>query len=261
MSSIHTEELHSLSSIQVQQLSVSYHGKQVFKPSSVTLEQGKLIGIIGPNGAGKSTFLKGIMGLIPIDSGEIRIFNQAVKKVRKRIAYVPQRSDIDWDFPVLVKDVVMMGRYPLMGWFRREKEKDRQIVSAALEKVGLTSLAKRQIGQLSGGQQQRVFLARALAQEADLFLLDEPFVGVDVATEQIILAQLRQLISEGKTIVVVHHDLSKATHYFDRLLLINQEIIGYGPSEEMFQPEWLDRTYGNQLTMIHKENQVMVINQ
>jgi len=248
-------------SIKVDDLAVSYHGKQVFKPSSVRLEQGQLIGVIGPNGAGKSTFLKGVMGLIPIDSGEISILNQKVKQVRKKIAYVPQRSDIDWDFPVLVRDVVMMGRYPLMGWFRRAKEKDHQIVEDCLEKVGLSHLHDRQIGQLSGGQQQRVFLARALAQEADLFLLDEPFVGVDVATEKIIIGLLRELKEEGKTIVVIHHDLSKATEYFDQLLLINQEIVAYGPAEETFKPELLNQTYGNQLTMIQNENRVLVINQ
>ncbi|WP_202080326.1 metal ABC transporter ATP-binding protein [Caldalkalibacillus salinus] len=245
--------------IEVDNLSVSYDRETVFFPSSVSLQKGHVIGILGPNGAGKSTFLKSIMGLIPKDQGKITFFNQKISKFRKKVAYVPQRTDIDWHFPVLVRDVIMMGRYPLQKWYQRNRQEDHDIVQRCLEKVHLTSFADRQIGQLSGGQQQRVFLARALAQEAELFLLDEPFVGVDATTEDIMVEQLKALKAEGKTILVVHHDLSKANQYFDQLLLINQKVIGYGPVDKMFQPEWLQKTYGGQLTMLSQHDQVTVI--
>lgn len=247
--------------IEAKNLCVAYQGKIALHPSTVSLNSGKLIGVIGPNGAGKSTFLKGVMGLVPLLSGTVDVLGQPVHKVQKKVAYVPQRSDIDWDFPVLVHEVIMMGRYPLLGWFKRPKEQDQQIVRECLEKVQLTDFANRQIGQLSGGQQQRVFLARALAQKADLLLLDEPFVGVDVATEQIMIEQLRELRNEGKTIIVVHHDLSKANQYFDEILLINKGIVGYGPVNDMFQPHILNEAYGGKLAIIHQGEKVTVMSQ
>ncbi|GAA0369258.1 metal ABC transporter ATP-binding protein [Bacillus horti] len=247
--------------VEATNLSVAYQGKVALHPSTVALNSGKLIGIIGPNGAGKSTFLKGVMGLVPLLSGDVKIWDQPVSKIQKKVAYVPQRSDIDWDFPVLVQDVIMMGRYPLLGWFKRPKAYDYQVVQDCLEKVQLTDFSKRQIGQLSGGQQQRVFLARALAQEANLLLLDEPFVGVDIATEHIMIEQLRELRNQGKTIIVVHHDLSKANQYFDEILLINKGIVGYGPVQQIFKPDILNEAYGGKLAVIQQENKVTVMSQ
>ncbi|MFD2117224.1 metal ABC transporter ATP-binding protein [Paenibacillus yanchengensis] len=230
-------------SIKVSQLSVAYDGKQVVSDVSFTIRTGQLVGILGPNGAGKSTLMKAMLGLVPREHGEIRLGTEPLKSIQKKIAYVPQRSSIDWDFPIVVQDTVLLGTFPKLSLFRRPTKQDRKWALQCLEQVGMKEFRNNQIGELSGGQQQRVFLARALAQEADVFFLDEPFVGIDVTSEQIIIRILKQLRDEGKTVFVVHHDLSKVTHYFDHLILINKELISAGTVTEVFRPEQLQRAY------------------
>lgn len=229
--------------VEVNNVSVSYFGNQVVKDISFSFDTGKLIGVVGPNGAGKSTLMKAVLGLIPRDSGTVTFSGLPIKNVRKDIAYVPQRSNIDWDFPILVRDTVLLGTYPNLGLFKRPGKKDKELATQCLEKVGLVDFADRQIAELSGGQQQRVFLARALAQEADFFFLDEPFVGIDVASEKVIINILKGLRDEGKTIFVVHHDLSKVATYFDDLILINKELYGAGSVDKVFQPENMEKCY------------------
>lgn len=229
--------------VQVSGVSVSYYGNQVVRDISFSFDTGKLIGIVGPNGAGKSTLMKAVLGLIPRDGGTVTFSGQPIKNIRKNIAYVPQRSNIDWDFPILVRDTVLLGTYPNLGLFKRPSKKDKELAARCLEKVGLADFADRQIAELSGGQQQRVFLARALAQEADFFFLDEPFVGIDVASEQVIIKILKDLRDEGKTIFVVHHDLSKVETYFDDLILINKELYGAGSVDKVFQQENMEKCY------------------
>lgn len=229
--------------ISVKNLSVSYFGNEVVQNISFSFETGKLIGIIGPNGAGKSTLMKAMLGLIHHDYGKVEICGQSVKHVRKNIAYVPQRSNIDWDFPILVRDTVLLGTYPKLGIFRRPKKIDKEWAYHCLEKVGMQDFSKKQIAELSGGQQQRVFLARALAQKADFFFLDEPFVGIDVSSEETIIHILKGLRDEGKTVFVIHHDLSKVESYFDDLILINKELYGAGPVQNVFQTENMKRCF------------------
>jgi manganese/zinc/iron transport system ATP- binding protein len=240
-----------------QHLSVSYAQKPVLWDINLELPQGKVIGIVGPNGAGKSTLLKSMMGLIPIDSGSVKIFGKSLQEVRKQVSYVPQRTSVDWDYPASVFDVVLMGRYAHLGLFKRPRQADREIALYALKQVEMEHLAQRQIGQLSGGQQQRVFIARALAQEADLYFMDEPFVGVDMATEKSIITLLRQLAAQGKSIIMVHHDLQTAPQYFDWMVLLNMRLVGAGPVQEMFQPELLQATYGGKLTMLSQVGNLM----
>ncbi|SDC18260.1 iron/zinc/copper transport system ATP-binding protein [Pelagirhabdus alkalitolerans] len=245
--------------IEVDHLSVSYYGKTVLDDVSFEAETAQLIGIIGPNGAGKSTMIKAIMGMIPTNQGNVRVLGNRVDQVRKQIAYVPQRSMIDFDFPVLVEDVVVMGRYPHLKWWQRPSKKDREKASDSLRAVGMEDYGKRQIGELSGGQQQRVFLARALAQESDVLFLDEPFAGIDVTSEEIIIHLLRQLKAEGKTIFVVHHDLSKVETYFDTLMMLNRTLIGYGKTNEVFTPDRVSETYdGNVARLSGNQNQVVI---
>jgi manganese/zinc/iron transport system ATP- binding protein len=243
--------------LSIHNLSVSYAQKPVLWDINLQLPLGKVIGIIGPNGAGKSTLIKSMMELIPIDSGSIEIFGKPLKDVRKRVSYVPQRTSVDWDFPASVFDVVLMGRYAHLGLFKRPRQIDKDIAMRALEQVEMQHLAQRQIGQLSGGQQQRIFIARALAQGADLYFMDEPFVGVDIATEKSIIALLRQLASQGKSIIVVHHDLQTAPQYFDWVVLLNMRLIGVGPVQDMLQPELLQATYGGRLTMLSQVGNLM----
>ena len=231
-------------------LTVSYDRKPVLFGVDAAIPQQSLTGIIGPNGAGKSTLIKAVMGLLPVQGGWTQVFGGPLDKCRQRVAYVPQRSSVDWDFPVNVMDVVLMGRYGRLGLLRRPKAKDRAIAAEALEKVQMSDYAARQISQLSGGQQQRVFLARALAQEADLYLMDEPFTGVDAATESAIVTLLQDIKARGGTIVAVHHDLATAPNYFDRLLLLNMRLIAAGTTEEVFTPELLQKTYGGRLTVL-----------
>lgn len=235
-----------VSAITVNHLNVSYHGNDAIQNVSFSVSPGKLVGIIGPNGAGKSTLLKALLELIPRDTGEILMEGKDISEVRKRIAYVPQRSNIDWDFPITVIDTVLLGTYPNLGIFKRPKKKEKALANNCLEKVGMGEFANRQIGELSGGQQQRVFMARALAQQADIFFLDEPFVGIDVSSEKTIVTILKELRDSGKTVLVVHHDLSKANDYFDELILLNKELIGVGEVEKVFRSEILAKAYNTQ---------------
>ncbi len=244
--------MHSTPVIDIQNLTVSYHRKPAIRSINLRLQEKGIIGIIGPNGAGKSTLLKAILGLVPVEHGTVRVFGEPVVKVRKKISYVPQKEIIDWDFPVTVQDVVMMGRYAHLGPIERPSSRDREIIDAAIEKVSMNEYKNQQIGNLSGGQQQRVFLARALAQESEILLLDEPFVGVDAATEHAIIELMQTLNDEGKMVIVVNHDLGKVQDYFRYLIMINQWLIAYGPTREVFQPELLSRTYGGRLTILQK---------
>ncbi|MDP2697260.1 metal ABC transporter ATP-binding protein [Thalassospira sp.] len=235
----------------VRGLTVSYGHKPAVFSVDASIPAGSMTAIIGPNGAGKSTFLKGVLGVVPRLSGEVRIFGHPFAQSRKRVAYVPQRASVDWDFPARVIDVVLMGLYVDIGLFRLWGTRHRQQAMACLDRVGMADFADRQIGQLSGGQQQRVFLARALAQNADFYLLDEPFAGVDAATERAIVDVLKSLRDEGRTVVCVHHDLSTVTDYFDRVLLINVRRIAEGPTLTTFTPENLQETYGGRLAATH----------
>ena len=238
--------------VRVSRLHVSYFGNEVVRDVSFSVEQGSMVGIIGPNGAGKSTLIKAMLGLIPKDKGDIRFYGKETNEVRKQIAYVPQRSQIDWTFPITVMDTVLIGTYPSVGLFKFPKKKEKAWALECLKKVGLEEYRDRQIGELSGGQQQRVFLARALAQKPELLLLDEPFVGIDVASEETIIRILKELQVEDKTIVVVHHDLSKANTYFDQLLLLNKELIKFGAVDEVLNREVMSRAYARELQFLEK---------
>ena len=236
--------------IEIHDLTVSYLKRPVLWGIDLVVPEGVLVGIVGPNGAGKSTLIKSIMGLLPTTSGWVRIYGQTGPAGRRRIAYVPQRESVDWDFPVVVRDVVMMGRYGRLGLVRRPGAEDRRVADRCMARLGIGHLASRQIADLSGGQQQRVFLARALAQEADIYLMDEPFVGVDAATESAILVLLRELRGQRKTVMVVNHDLEAAREYFDYLLLINMRVVAFGPTADVFTTELLQKTYGGRLTIL-----------
>lgn len=238
--------------LELKNVHVSYNGKSAIHEINFSVEAGNVIGIIGPNGAGKSTLLKALLKLVALDQGEIEIFGRTLEENRKKIAYVPQRSQFDWDFPIHVLDTVLMGTYPKLGIFNRPKKKDREFAFECLEKVGMQHFHNRQIGELSGGQQQRVFLARALAQNAELFFLDEPFVGIDMASEETIVKLLKDLRDQGKTVVVVHHDLSKATEYFDELLLLNNHLIHSGKPGEVMRPEIMLKAYEKELSFLHQ---------
>jgi manganese/zinc/iron transport system ATP- binding protein len=231
----------------VRGLTVSYGEKPAVFSVDATFPAEAMAAIIGPNGAGKSTLLKAVLGVVARLSGEVRVFGRPIDRARERIAYVPQRASVDWDFPTRVLDVVLMGLYRRLGMLGRVRREHLATAEACLERVGMADFAGRQIGQLSGGQQQRVFLARALAQEADLYLLDEPFAGVDAATEKAIIDVLKALKAERKTVVCVHHDLATVTDYFDHVFLINVRRIAEGPVATTFTPENLQATYGGRL--------------
>lgn len=228
----------------VRNLTVAYGGVVALTDVSWAVPPGTLAAIIGPNGAGKSTFLKAVLGLIPRLSGEVRLFGRPLAEVRRRVAYLPQRAAVDWDFPLTALHVAAQGRYPHVGWFRPLPRRERERALAALAEVGLADLADRRIGALSGGQQQRVFLARALALEAELMLMDEPFAGVDAASEAAILAVLRRLARDGRTVVAVHHDLATAPGTFSEVLLLNRRVIAAGPMATTFTAKALAETYG-----------------
>ena len=238
------------SAIDVRDLTVAYREKPVLWDVDLDVPSGVLLAIVGPNGAGKTTFIKSVLGLVPAAAGSVLIHGQPYDANRSRVAYVPQRGSVDWDFPTNVLDVVTMGTYGSLGWFRRPGTAEREKALKALTEVGMESLANRQISQLSGGQQQRVFLARALVQDADVFLMDEPFQGVDATTERAIVDLLRTLRENGKTVIVVHHDLQTVTEYFDRVLLLNVRRIAAGPVEEVFNEENLRATYGGRVAFI-----------
>ena len=238
--------------IDIHDLTVAYDKRPVLWDIDCQLPSGHLVAIIGPNGAGKTTLLKAVMGLVPLASGEVKIYDQSIEKVRNRIAYVPQRESVDWSFPVTVMDVALMGRYGKLPLFKRPGKADREIAVQALERVGMEGYADRQISQLSGGQQQRVFLARALAQQADLYLMDEPFAGVDVSTEERIISLLHELKDEGKTVLLVHHDLQTVQARFDWVVMINMRLIVAGPTVDVFTSENLSKTYGGRLNILSK---------
>lgn len=242
--------------IEVHDLTVAYDNKPVLWNADFSIPKGKMVGIIGPNGAGKSTLLKSIMGLIPTASGFVKIFDDSLKKIRHKVAYVPQKESVDWDFPATVLDVVEMGRYGKKSLFKRLNKQDKQIAVESLKKVKMLDFADRHISELSGGQQQRVFIARALAQEADLYFMDEPFAGVDMASEKAIVDILLELQKEGKTIFVVHHDLQSAMDYFDWMVLINKRIVASGPIKEVFNTQVLQNTYGGNLSMLEQIGQI-----
>lgn len=235
------------SPLSIRGMTVSYGQTPVVFSVDMTVPEGSMTAIIGPNGAGKSTLLKAALGIVPPLAGQASVFGQPLSEARQRLAYVPQRASVDWDFPTRVMDVVLMGLSRELGLLRRIKPTHRARALACLERVGMQDFADRQIGQLSGGQQQRVFLARALAQNANLYLLDEPFAGVDAATEKAIIEVLKALKDEGKTVVAVHHDLATVRSYFDRVFLINTRKIAEGPIETTFTSENLNTTYGGRL--------------
>jgi manganese/zinc/iron transport system ATP- binding protein len=231
-------------------LTVAYQGRPVLWDVEYEAPDRQLIAIVGPNGAGKSSLIKACLGLVPKASGTVEVHGRPVEWQRRLIGYVPQRSSVDWDFPVSALEVVAMGRYGMLGWCRPVTRRHREAALACLDQVGLADLAQRQISQLSGGQQQRVFLARALAQEARLYFMDEPFAGVDAATEGAIVDVLRRLKTEGRTVIVVHHDLQTVRDYFDHLLLLNMRVIAAGPVAAIFTADNLRRTYGGRLALL-----------
>ncbi len=233
----------SRSAFKVSHLTVSYGNVPALLDISLEIPPGKLVGVVGPNGSGKSTLIKAMLGFIKPDFGTVEVFGHDIARYKNHIAYVPQRRGVDWDFPITVREVAVMGRYGMRRWWQNLTTEDYQRADESLAKVRMTRYAHRQIGQLSGGQQQRVFLARALTQDAEILLLDEPFTGVDVATEEAILEVLKELKSQGRTVVVVHHDLSTATEYFDLLILLNQRLYGFGPPTDVLEPELLGEVY------------------
>lgn len=229
-------------------LSVCYDsGTSAIENVDLTVPAGVMGAIVGPNGAGKSTLIKSALGLIEPDEGSVKLLGEAVEKTRHRVGYVPQRSAVDWDFPATALDVVTMGLYRRLGLFRRPGRAERQRALEALAEVGMELLARRHIGQLSGGQQQRVFLARALVQEAEFYLLDEPLAGVDAVSEAALVKVLRRLADEGRSVLAVHHDLSTLTDYFEWLALLNVELIAQGPLADVYTDENIQRAYGGRL--------------
>lgn len=238
--------------ITIKGLSVSYGRKRVLTNIFMDIEPGHVYGILGPNGAGKSTLFKAILGLMEPNAGTILVKGKPIEEHRKEVVYVPQKSDVDWTFPATVFDIVLMGRYPHKKLLQRMNEHDKALARKALREVGMEQFENRQAGELSGGQQQRVFLARALCQEAEAFLLDEPFVGVDITTEEKIIHILKKLAAEGKTILVIHHDLSSVPEYFSRIALINQRLITFGDTAEVFTKENIANAYSGQLPILHQ---------
>lgn len=236
--------------IEVEDLTVAYQEKPVIWDLDLKVPPGVLMAIVGPNGAGKTTLIKSMLGLIRTAAGKVRIYGQPYDVNRSLVAYVPQRNTVDWDFPTSVLDVVLMGLYGRLGWFRQPGRDEKQVAMEALEKVGMTDFTHRQISQLSGGQQQRVFLARALVQDARVYLMDEPFQGVDAATEKAIIALLKELRSQGKTVLVVHHDLQTVKEYYDWVLLLNVRNIASGPVSEVFNNDNLRQAYGGRLSFL-----------
>jgi manganese/zinc/iron transport system ATP- binding protein len=234
----------------IDDLTVAYDEKPVLWDIDLDIPEGKLVGIIGPNGAGKSTLIKACMDLVPKASGRVEVYGKPYKEHRNLVGYVPQRESVDWDFPVSALDVVAMGTYGKIGWFRPVARKYKQQAMEALDRVGMAPFAHRQISQLSGGQQQRVFLARALVQDAQLYFMDEPFAAVDASTERAIVTLLHELKDQGKTCLVVHHDLATVKEYFDWVVLLNLRVVASGPTAETFTAEKLKQTYGGKLTVL-----------
>jgi len=243
-------------SIDISGLSVSYDRKSVLSNIHLNLEPGYVYGLLGGNGSGKSTMFKSILGLIPTDSGDIAIHGEEIEAVQKFISYIPQKEEIDWSFPATVFDIVLMGRYPHRKVFERLSHVDRERAKESLRMMGIEDLSHKQIGELSGGQQQRAFIARALCQDAEIYLFDEPFVGVDITTEAKIIEIVKELAKEGKLVVIIHHDLAKVKEYFDKVIMINQRLVAFGDTEEVFTDENIKKTYGGRLTILQQtENQ------
>jgi manganese/zinc/iron transport system ATP- binding protein len=247
------------SPVSIHDMTVAYQRKPVIWDIDYIAPAGKLIAIVGPNGAGKSTLINASLDLAPRVSGSVRFFGESYRHARSRVGYVPQRSSVDWDFPVSALDVAAMGLYRKIGWCLPVTRKYKRMALEALDQVGMADYAHRQISQLSGGQQQRVFLARALAQNADLYLMDEPFAGVDAATERAIVALLRELRQQGKTALVVHHDLQTVREYFDEMLLLNMRVVASGPVQEVFTQENLRKTYGGKLPLLDEVGHRMAL--
>jgi manganese/zinc/iron transport system ATP- binding protein len=235
------EHAHAL---EVEDLTVAYGERPALWDVDLEVPAGTLMAIVGPNGAGKTTLIRAVLGLLKPAAGSVRVFGRPYDEQRRLVAYVPQRGSVDWDFPTDVLDVVTMGRYGALGWLRRPGRRDQEAALMALDHVGLLHLAGRQIGQLSGGQQQRVFLARALVQDAQVYLMDEPFQGVDATSERAIVTLLQELRSQGRTVVAVHHDLQTVAEYFDSVTLLNVRRVASGPVDEVFTEENLRATYG-----------------
>lgn len=246
----HPNPLHEPFALQIHHLTVNYDKTPVLWDISLKIPQGVLVGIIGPNGAGKSTLIKAALGLVKPISGKVDFFGKPLKQVRQKVAYVPQRESVDWDFPITVKDLVLMGRYGRLGLFKRPRAADWTAADYYLETVGMAQYGQRQISQLSGGQQQRVFLARALLQEADIYFMDEPFAGVDLATETVIMQLLQQLKVKGKTVFVVHHDLNTVEHYFDWGIMLNMRLVACGEMRQIFNSQVLNSTYGKSYALL-----------
>lgn len=240
--------------LSVDDLTVAYDEQPAIWDIDLSVPEGVLMGVVGPNGAGKSTLIKAVLNLIPRAAGTVAFYGQPYERARSLVGYVPQRGSVDWDFPTSVLDVVTMGLYGKLGWLRRPGKAEREAALFALEQVGLTDFAHRQISQLSGGQQQRTFLARALVQDAKIYFMDEPFAAVDAVTEDAIVGVLRALNKGGKTVLVVHHDLQTVAEYFDWVTLLNVEVIASGPTDEAFTPENLRRTYGGRVAYLHAAN-------
>ena len=234
--------------VEVEDMTVAYTTKPVLWDVDMKVPIGSLAAIVGPNGAGKSTLLKAMLGLLTVISGSVKFYidhHLAMDKHDyKKIAYVPQSGSVDWDFPTTVLDDVLMGRYGHLGWFKRPSKKDKELALSMIDKMGMSDYVNRQIRQLSGGQQQRVFLARALVQEADIYLMDEPFKGVDKTTEHAIISLLQEMKARGKTVIVVHHDLNTVPQYFDWVTMVNKQTVAYGPVTDTFTEEAIERTYG-----------------
>ncbi len=247
----------TLTPLSIQDMTVAYHRKPVLWEVDYTAPKGSLIAIVGPNGAGKSTLIKAALDLIPRVSGDVTVFGRPYRENRHRVGYVPQRESVDWDFPVNALSVVAMGLYRRIGWCRPVTRKYRRLALEALARVGMADFAFRQICQLSGGQQQRVFLARALAQDADLYFMDEPFASVDAATERAIVAVLHELRGGGKTALVVHHDLQTVAEYFDHVVLLNMRIVAAGSTRDVFTSDNLRKTYGGKLALLDQVGQSM----
>jgi manganese/zinc/iron transport system ATP- binding protein len=237
--------------LEARDLTVAYDARPVLRSVSFVLEPKQMMAVVGPNGAGKSTLLQALLGLLSPDYGSVRVFGRPIREVRRRVAYVPQTEAVDWDFPVTVRDVVLMGRTGLRGWFGRPSAKDRDIVDQSLERVGMSKFRRRHIRQLSGGQQRRVFIARALAQEADLLLMDEPFAGVDAVTERAILGLIDELAHENRAVVIVNHDLT-ILHRFDRVLLLNQRVVAFGHPDHAVNDATMRATYGGRLSLLEE---------
>ncbi len=243
-------EAATANAVSIRDLTVAYRDKPVLWDVDLDIPAGSLAAIIGPNGAGKSTLIKAALGLVPTAAGSVEIFGGNYADRRRLVGYVPQRGSVDWEFPTDALDVVTMGTYGRLGWIRRPGRAERELALRCLEQVGMADFARRQISQLSGGQQQRVFLARALAQDAQLYVMDEPFAGVDATTERAIVDLLRELRARGRTVVCVHHDLETAPEYFDWLVLLNVRVMAAGPFADTFTPENLTRTYGGRMQLL-----------